>query len=144
MLDTRMECCPECTSRQRQRKQSLLGMTYHDFQADSTIFTAPDLIVAFNSGMAEEETESWQKTLKVILDINVPAMFTSYQKDEADNEYAILQSLNARTLTDKPVRNPFAVQLPEIEPGYWYGSKKEPFFHNSMYCVCFQGRCESN
>jgi splicing suppressor protein 51 len=115
-------------------------MTYHDFKADASIFTKPDLIVSFNSGMYEEDTESWKKSRQVVLDLNVPAMFTSYNEEEGDQDFAVLQSLNACTLTDKPVRNPFAVQVPEIEPGYWYNSEKQPFFYNSMYCTCFQGR----
>ena len=147
------ECCPVCQSHGRLRRFFFYGQTYHDFQrsfnsssnsnggdaANPTAAVAPDLIVAFNTGFSEEEVESWNESLAVILDLNVPAMFTSYDLDEADLEYKILASsqCNAKLLTGAPVRNPWRVDVELIDPS---GPGDDPFYQVSKYGICFQGR----
>jgi hypothetical protein len=73
----------------------------------------------------------------VILDMHVPAIFTSYDQKEADEDYALLQSLNAATRTSGPVLNPVRVVYPLIAP---FAPVDDPFYHINMYAVCFKGR----
>jgi hypothetical protein len=47
----------------------------------------PDLIVAFNTGMYEVDVASWTTSLEVILDTNVPALFTSNNRSEAEQDH---------------------------------------------------------
>lgn len=129
-------CCPTCTSRNRTRSISIYGLTYHDYKASSK-FTAPDLVVAFNTGMYEEYTESWKTSLEEILDMDVPALFTSFNKDEADQDHAVLVSLNANVLPGSPALNPMRVAHAEIEAG---GEAIDAFFHHNMYYSGFKGR----
>ena len=120
----------------RTRSTSFFGMTYHDYSA-SPKFTTPDLIVAFNTGMYEEFTESWKTSLEVMLDLNVPALFTSYNKYEAEQDTVVLSQVNARLLTETPRLNPFRVAKATIEPGV-----NDVFFHLNMYCMAFKGRAQ--
>lgn len=135
-----LECCPKCTSQHRSRTVAFHCKTYHDYKSDEATFTPPDLLVAFNTGLSEECRASWKASLQVILDMNVPALFTAYQKDEAEKEFAILQNLGANLLCDEPLLNPFRVDELDIEPGFFYNCGKEPFYQNSMYCCLFRGR----
>jgi len=128
-------CCPACVAQHRSRSTSIHGFTYHDYKASSK-FKSPDLIVAFNTGMYEEYTDSWKTSLEVILDMNVPALFTSFNKDEAVQDLAILSSLHANILTDSPVLNPMRVANAEIEAC----GQVDAFFHRNMYCMAFKGR----
>jgi hypothetical protein len=95
----------------------------------------PDLIVAFNSGMFEECTESWKSSLQVMLDMNIPCLFTSYAKNEAVGDYAILKSLNANCLTDEALLNPMRDCAPYIEP-----CPSMSTFQVNRYCIGFKGR----
>jgi hypothetical protein len=99
------------------------------------MFSQPDLIVAFNTGMFEQCTESWKTSLQVMLDMNVPCLFTSYAKDEAIGDYAILKSLNANCLSDEALLNPMRDSTPTVEP-----CPSLSMFHVNMYCTCFKGR----
>lgn len=128
-------CCPTCESQDRSRGTYIYGLTYHDYKA-SIMFKSPDLIVAFNTGMHEVCTESWKTSLEVILDMNVPALFTSYNKDEAVQDYALLTSLNASMLTNAPVLNPMRTAYPVIEGC----THEDIFYHQNMYCMAFKGR----
>lgn len=136
---TEMEVCPTCESNHRQRSISIHGQTYHEFvRTSGDKFSRPDLIVAFNTGMHEDDTESWTESLRGILDMNVPALFTSYNRGEADQDFQILRNLNANLLLDEPVRNPMAAVKPEIECTGDLQSGSS-FFHTNMYCILFQG-----
>jgi len=99
----------------------------------------PDLIVDFNTGMAQEETDSWKTSLELMLDLDVPALFTAYNQDEAKADYALLSSvMGAQMLTTEPVLNPVRVAYDFIDPGE--GGAANPFFQPNMYAMCFRGK----
>jgi len=102
---------------------------------DKESFTKPDFVVAFNTGMYEEYTESWKKSIGVMLDLDIPCLFTSYNQIEANADYNVLCELNAHTLTDSPVTNPFPVNHPFIDY-----SENDKFYQNNMHAICFRGR----
>lgn len=126
--------CPDCCSKDRVRKQAFHELTYHDYYA-SDEFVKPDLVVAFNTGMYEEYTDSWKQSLEVMLTLDVPCMFTSYNKHEGDADFDVLVEVNARTLTDSTVLNPFRVDFPKLDDGCI-----DKFFQDNMYYICFRGR----
>lgn len=130
-----IECCPDCIGKDRKRTVAFYGKTYHDHFYDKESFTKPDFVVAFNTGMFEEYTESWKKSLGVMLDLDIPCLFTSYNQMEANADYNVLCELNAHTLTGAPVTNPFAVNHPFID-----FSENDKFYKNNMHCICFRGR----
>ena len=129
-----IQCCPDCVAKGRVRKQGFYKQTYHDYYA-SDKFMHPDLVVAFNTGMFEECTDSWKQSLDIMLTLDVPCMFTSYDKNEGDSDFNVLMELNARTLTDSTVLNPFRVSFSWIDD-----TCIDKFFHANMYYVCFRGR----
>lgn len=91
------------------------------------------------AGMFEEpDTSSWKPSLDVILDINAPSIFTSYNKFEAEGDCKILREVEARMTTEGPVLNPFSVDYHTVDPG-----EVDGFFKSSMYCICFRGRTEA-
>lgn len=132
------ECCPDCSARGRVRSQAFYELTYHDYHA-SDEFMKPDFVAAFNTGMFEEYTESWKQSLRVILALDVPCIFTSYNKHEGGADYDVLAEVNARTLTDAPVLNPFGVDIQLIDDGC-----VDKFFQPNMYCICFRGHTTNN
>ncbi len=129
-----IESCPDCRGRGRTRLQAFYEMAYHDYFA-SDEFVNPDLVVAFNTGMFEEYTESWKQSLEVMMTLDVPCLFTSYNRHEGEEDMNVLREVNARTLTDEAVLNPFRAQIPLIDDGCI-----DQFFYNNMYCICFKGR----
>eukprot|EP00571_Detonula_confervacea_P014770 CAMPEP_0172298896 /NCGR_PEP_ID=MMETSP1058-20130122/1338_1 /TAXON_ID=83371 /ORGANISM="Detonula confervacea, Strain CCMP 353" /LENGTH=402 /DNA_ID=CAMNT_0013008191 /DNA_START=326 /DNA_END=1534 /DNA_ORIENTATION=- len=129
-----MASCPDCSAKGRIRMQAFHELTYHDYYA-SEEFIKPDFVVAFNTGMFEEYTESWKKSLEVMLTLDVPCIFTSYNKHEGDADFDVLTEVNAQKLTDASVLNPFHVNIPFADDGCF-----DKFFRCNMYCICFRGR----
>ena len=109
-------------------------MTYHEYRA-SEHFSTPDFIAAFNTGMFEECTESWKESLKVMLELNSPCIFTSYNLFEAREDVKVLEQVGAN-LTRAAELNPFRTQIPMID----YSEDNEAFFYENMYYTCFKGR----
>ncbi|KAL7531533.1 hypothetical protein ACHAWF_003808 [Thalassiosira exigua] len=130
----KMESCPDCIAKGSARKHGFHALIYHDYHA-SEKFTKPDFVVAFNTGMFEEETESWKKSLEVLLTLDVPCVFTSYNKEEGDADFEVLSELNAHKLTDASILNPFRVKIPMVDD-----TSIGKLFQNNMYYICFQGR----
>lgn len=125
--------CPDCTAKGRVRRQGFRNITYQEYRAREE-FVRPDFVAAFNTGMYEEYTDSWKESLRVLLDLEVPCIFTSYNRHEGDEDFGVLEEVNAQTLTDGPVLNPFAVDYPLIDDGPLDG-----FYQHSMYYICFRG-----
>lgn len=110
------ECCPECQKMGRSPRQAFLANDlYHDF-AKSDLFAnyPPDLVVALHSGHAESEVQRWQPTLKRILDLDVPALFTTYNNKEAVEEEHIFESLGAH-FSKRLAENPWRGVLPKFD-----------------------------
>ena len=104
------DCCPRCQMMDRSPRQAFLANDlYHDF-VKSELFAKypPDLIVAFQSGHAQ--VSSWQPTLNSILDLGIPAVFTTYNKQEALDEERSFNDMGAhfsRRLAENPWRGVF-------------------------------------
>jgi splicing suppressor protein 51 len=145
-----MECCPTCKLGKRKRFVAMHGLAYHDYYNEylenptDEESLKPDLIVAFNTGMHECDVTSWKSSLEVVLDLNVPALFTSFNRSEADQDYEVLKGVNAKMLhKDGPKRNPFAEMMPNIDSAdNGEDNAIDCFFHKSMYCIAFKGRTE--
>ena len=133
--------CPGCTAKGRRRLTGMYGYTYHDYAQkylNTSKHSKPDFIVAYNTGMYENDTESWTTSLEVLLDLNVPAYFTSYCKDEAIQDFALLQNLRANILQLGPEENPFTENCVQIE--HANENRIDKFFANNNWGVLFQGR----
>lgn len=138
------EPCPDCTAKNRKRRAGMFGYTYHDYATKylaSKSHSTPDLVVAFNTGMHEEDTESWKQSLQVILDLDVPAFFTSYNAYEARLDYDLLQEEGAKLLQDDIEKNPFRDEAWLIEPANTVVGP-DSFHAQNMYGVLFKGRTD--
>ncbi|KAE9407222.1 hypothetical protein BT96DRAFT_1014319 [Gymnopus androsaceus JB14] len=88
--------CPDCQAVGGRRTWSTHTEVYHDYIRQNPR-SKPDLIVALNSGHSDITLIfSWMPTLEKILDMNVPALFTEYLREEAEYEVARLRSMGAR------------------------------------------------
>lgn len=128
------QCCKNCYPRGRTLKRKMVGKLYHVFQKSSG-FSRPDIVVAFNTGMYEVGTEGWKETVNVLLDMNVPAVFTSFCNEEAVQDIEVLRSLDANLLNRRPVFNPFRSLGAQIE-----ACGRDDFYHTNMYYSAFRGR----
>ena len=122
-----IECCPQCTTAGRKRNVFLRKRLYHECD-EASLFPEypPDLIVAYHSGHADEETESWRPTLERILETNVPALFTTFNEQEAVDEQAVLRSMGARFVQTCD-KNRWHGLVPKIEN---FGTRYETFYYN--------------
>lgn len=126
--------CPDCISNGRVRMQGFYDMTYHDYRSGED-FIEPDFVAAYNTGMYDEYTESWKQSLGVLLDLDVPCIFTSYNKLEGEADLDVLREVGANTLSEETTINPFHVQIPMIDDNF-----VDKFFYCNMYYICFKGR----
>ncbi|KAL5373337.1 hypothetical protein DPSP01_012780 [Paraphaeosphaeria sporulosa] len=96
-----LDCCPPCKVDGRQRSISLYKGVYHEFVLEPTS-EKPDLVVLFNSGWIDgDDTKShWEPTIKALIDENVPALFTTYNFEEAQHEQKRFKELGARFVTE--------------------------------------------
>ncbi|EJK56535.1 hypothetical protein THAOC_23558 [Thalassiosira oceanica] len=131
---TQVQACPDCVTKGRVRLQCCQQTTYHEFRA-SEHFVTPDFIAAFNTGMFEECTESWKESLNVMLELNAPCIFTSYNLLEAQADEKVLEQVGAKLIRDAEL-NPFRAQIPKVD----YSEDCEAFFYDNMYYTCFKGR----
>jgi splicing suppressor protein 51 len=120
-----LPCCEECQSKKRKRPLSAYKGLYHDFVA-STFYEKPDLIVAFNSGCVDgdDADSDWDKTIRLIVESDIPALFTTYNPREAWHEQVKMKSLGARFIVE-PEKNKWSslVPMPEFldeEYEMWY------------------------
>ena len=121
------ECCPQCTAAGRIRNCFLRRSLYHECD-EASLFPEfpPDLIMACNSGHADEETKSWRPTLERILGTDIPALFTTFNEPEAVDEQAIFSSMGAR-FVQTCNKNRWHGLVPKIEN---FGARYEVFYYN--------------
>jgi splicing suppressor protein 51 len=136
MDDVSLPCCPACQASRRQRIIRSYQGLYHDF-VSSAFYKKPDLIVAFNSGHVDEDgaAENWTPTIQMIVDNGVPALFTTYNVDEAWREEARLRSLGAKIVV-QPGENRWRGLVPMPE---FLESEGTMWFQN-WYRYVIQGR----
>ncbi|GBB96256.1 hypothetical protein RclHR1_02710015 [Rhizophagus clarus] len=127
-----LKCCPRCTEENRKRVCSMYPMTYHDF-ANSLDYNKPHLVVGFNTGLYEDDTDLWKPTIECLLDKNSPCSFTSYSKKEAIEDVKILKEWGAKILTGAK-ENKWRSNMPLVEP-----QEVDKFYYNNYYITLFQG-----
>lgn len=133
------ECCPKCQSMGRSPRQAFLADDlYHDF-AESDLFAKypPDLIIAPNSGHAESQVQRWQPTLQCILELGVPAVFTTYNKKEAVDEEQSFDKMGAH-FSRRLAENPWRGVLPKFD---MFMERYDVFYFN-YYWYIVKGRTD--
>ncbi len=91
-----LDCCKECKGNGRSNRIFGYRGLYHDFlTTDLATYHPPDLIVAFTTGHQDSLIDSWAPTLKQILTLNKPAVFTTFNPKEASDEEAAFDNLGA-------------------------------------------------
>ncbi|KAF7329065.1 MYND-type domain-containing protein [Mycena kentingensis (nom. inval.)] len=106
--------CAECARRSRQRLSIRRSMTYHEFAASSTYRSnPPDLVAGFHTGMGEVDTNSWTTSLRIILDAEVPVVFTATSLPEAKWDVMLLERLRASFLKNIE-RNLWRGTIPQV------------------------------
>ncbi|RUS13686.1 hypothetical protein BC937DRAFT_94942 [Endogone sp. FLAS-F59071] len=133
ILNIPLTTCPTCTDLSRTRTISTHGQTYHAF-ASTTYYTRPDLVVGFNSGLHEVDINLWRPTLRHLVDLDVPCVFTSYNEQEAKGDVAAWREFGARVVHG-PERNGWASEVPLAEP-----MGVDEFYVNSGWWFVVQGR----
>lgn len=117
------QCCPQCAAAGRKRQIFLRKRLYHACDEASLFPEFPrDLVVTCNSGHADEETESWRPTLERILEMDVPALFTTY------DEQKIFDSMGARFVQNHE-KNRWHGLAPRVEN---FGERYEVFYNNQF------------
>ena len=93
---TGLDSCKDCQNDGRSIRIFASRGLYHKFlTTDLATHHPPDLIVAFTSGHQDTNIESWAPTLKRILASNKPAVFTTFNLKEANEEEAAFDKLGA-------------------------------------------------
>jgi len=126
---TPVDCCPACKADGRTRTISIYQGLYHDF-ANSSHYEKPDLAVLFNSGWVDgDDAESdWAPTIKLLAGGDVPALFTTYNEQEAFNESFKLKAMGAKFLV-------------EAGKNKWSGLVPTPEFIDEEFGMWFQNAC---
>ena len=123
--------CPECTARGRIREARYTAALYHEF-AEAHGYREPDLAIAFNSGVGEEDFESWLPTLQLLIARGIPTCFTAYNQSEAEHAQATLEKL-AGCIVQPAAANPFRSEVPFVEPAL----QDQCYYFNNWYlCLC--------
>lgn len=121
-----LDCCPSCKADGRKRTIASYRGVYHDF-VTTPDYDEPDLVVLFNSGWVDglDAESHWEPTIKLLVEGGIPALFTTYNAQEAQNEKAKLMGLNAKFV---------------VEPGKnkWSGLVPTPEFIDEEYGMWFQ------
>ncbi|KAJ6462370.1 hypothetical protein C8R47DRAFT_1158414 [Mycena vitilis] len=117
-----METCPECTRRERKRLHVMVADSYHVFARGSS-YESPDLCVAFNSVIGEPSAHTqWPATVKLLVDRKLPSVFTSYNRQEAEEDAAMLRVAGATLLPNLgPHKNPWGSMKLMPEPNHVFG-----------------------
>ncbi|KAK1230536.1 hypothetical protein PQX77_006371 [Marasmius sp. AFHP31] len=140
--------CPSCRSDGRSRVYAYENTTYHEYlRSSKPNRKAPDIIVALNTGFSEMETESWTKTLNVILDKGTPAVFTCYTEWEGLREVETLEKMGANIMK-RLDQNKWRGVIPKVhvyirgvdEDALQQSASGPSRYWNSNYRYVFRGR----
>ena len=107
--------CFSCQRVNRSQSRFPADEHYHDFaKSDLFVKYPPDLIVAFHTGHGEPHALiDWQPTLHCILDLGVPAVFTTCSEKEAWDEEQSFNNMKAH-FSKRPAENPWRGNVPKI------------------------------
>lgn len=107
------------------------SLFYHDF-AKRTSYMTPAISVAFNSGLHETPND-WRPSIKVLVEKNVPCVFTSYNGGEARDDARHLHGMGAKIVWAG-------------ERNRWSGQKahfdyftEDLFWHENAFTLGFRG-----
>ncbi len=143
------QLCEECTRKNRILSISIVNAFYHHYIEESKKKAiagnkrkTADLVVVFNSGIhsaldpASSDAsssykfvqDSWDLTLHHLVDEAVPALFTSYNKQESQLDVERLRIGFSGRLFMAAQENPFRSLLPLREP-----DACDAFFYHNYY-----------
>ncbi|KAJ6497683.1 hypothetical protein C8R45DRAFT_1094028 [Mycena sanguinolenta] len=111
---TRNWACPLCEAKGRKRFNVLSTLPYHDYIAQNPSAPKPDLVVGLNTGFSEVDVDSWKKSVKAILRLGVPTLFTAYQKEEALLERKMLQRIGGVEFVLPAEENKWRGTIPNV------------------------------
>nr|GAT51356.1 predicted protein [Mycena chlorophos] len=135
-------CMKECLPQGRRRFSIRRTMTYHAFTQTSTFrVNPPDLVAGFNTGMGEVDTVSWRNSLRVVLDRNVPAVFTAYSMMEGRDDTRLLRSMDAHFIKGLE-RNKWRGPIPKPREGLELLAVESSHYTNNYYFM-IKGRSAS-
>ncbi|KAJ7711963.1 hypothetical protein B0H16DRAFT_584656 [Mycena metata] len=102
------EVCSACAQRGRKCIHEHAFVTYHEFVANKgSEFESPDICIAFNSGASQASMHTWPPTFKLLVEQKIPTLFTSFNREEAEGEAALLRAAGATLHPDLgPAKNP--------------------------------------
>ena len=131
-----LDCCPQCKTDGRKRSLSLYQGVYHDFVEHSN-FTQADIIVLFNSGWVDgdDAASHWEPTIKVLVEQKVPALFTTYNLNEAQNEQRKLRVQGAEFVSEVG-ENKWRSLVPAPE----FIDEEYGMWHNNAYSYMIRGK----
>ncbi|XP_064109569.1 uncharacterized protein LOC135217533 [Macrobrachium nipponense] len=102
--------CKECKQSDREFEYRFCNVLYHQYVKKKHFFK-PDAVIAYNCGFhahSESEMYTWPQSLKLIIsDPDIPLIFTSFSKEEADKELKVLERLQDINITLPSHPNPF-------------------------------------
>ncbi|KXS22405.1 hypothetical protein M427DRAFT_130095 [Gonapodya prolifera JEL478] len=101
--------CPACTKRGVTRSYSLHGTDYATYRAHSSRspdWKRPDLVMAYNTGLAApEHAAEWASGVKAIREVDVPCAFTAYNRGEIVRDADALRRLGCGVVAGGPRKN---------------------------------------
>ncbi|XP_066955483.1 putative protein MSS51 homolog, mitochondrial [Macrobrachium rosenbergii] len=102
--------CEECEQSDRDFEYRFCNVLYHHYVKKKHFFK-PDAVIAYNCGFHAHsglEMDTWPESLKLIIsDPDIPLIFTSFSKEEADKELQVLKNLQDVSITLPSQPNPF-------------------------------------
>ncbi|KAF7378239.1 MYND-type domain-containing protein [Mycena sanguinolenta] len=89
--------CTDCTAHNRSCLLTCAALAYHDFvETQGKRFKTPDLCIAFNSGTSVPNMGyTWEMTMKLLVEYEIPSVFTAYDCKEAMGIVAMLGATGA-------------------------------------------------
>eukprot|EP01137_Pigoraptor_chileana_P000747 Opistho-2@37400 len=133
-----LTCCPACTSAGRTRKLSVCHELYHELvpklQEAADGRERPDVIVAFNSGIHEAETDLWAPTLDLLARTAGVCVFTSYTRGECDLDEAVLRD-KGMEIVQPAALNPFAGARELLDP-----MEVDVYYRQNNYVLIARGK----
>ncbi|KAJ7681930.1 hypothetical protein DFH06DRAFT_1029771 [Mycena polygramma] len=99
----------QCKELGRKRMQEHAACTYHEYvQKKGSEFEKPDLCIAFNSGASQMPMYNWSPTFRLLVARKIPTLFTSYSREEAEADAALLRAVGATLRSGLgPAKNPW-------------------------------------
>lgn len=129
--------CPECKDTDLRARVTFFSGIYEDYvTSQGAEYVAPDIALAFNSGMHAPEPvheRQWRGAAKFLLEKHVPWLLTSYTAGEAVADEAVLRKLGAHVVVTAR-SNPWRGLEPFLDP-----SLPDTFYHNNDAYLCVHG-----